>query len=476
MMDSLLFQPIFEQVFLLVMACLSLLTSAFARLTHQKHVYYLVQFSLLATIALSLYCGRVINHFSNWPQVANDSLSVSVNILICLTASFVLLYAKPYLIKHRMPINEFSTLVLFAVLGMSVLSAAHNVLLIYLGLELMSLSTYILVALKRDSALAIEAGLKYFILGAIASGMLLYGMSIIFGVTHSLDLQVIATYVMEKSNQSHGLLLAGLILLSAGCAFKLGIAPFQMWVPDVYQGSPAPVATFIASAPKLAALVLLIRIFFDGLGFVSVTWSHIFIVLGILSLAVGNIAALKQTQMKRLLAYSSIAQMGYVVLAFACVSDKANSSAIIYMIGYIVPSLLAFGSLCLLSKNNEEVQDIESLKGLSSRYPWLSFLLLMAFFSMAGVPPLVGFMTKLIVIETLINSGFTWVAVVAILFAIVGAFYYLRMVKVIYFENPEKDEHLEMSKQGRITLTVNGLLILFLGIWPGLMMAYMHSF
>lgn len=474
MMHSLLFQPIFEQVFLLIMACLALLASAFARLTKQKHVYYLVQFALLATIVLSVLYGRVFHHFAAWPHVANDSLSMAVNILVCLIAWTVLVYAKPYIQKHQMPLNEFSTLILFAVLGISVLTAAHNLLLIYLGLELMSLSTYILVALKRKNAWAIEAGLKYFILGAIASGMLLYGISIIFGVTHSLNIQQIAQYALTGSIKSHGLLLAGLILLIAGAAFKIGIAPFQMWVPDVYQGSPAPVTTFIASAPKLAALVLMIRVFADGLHFTSITWSHVFIVLGILSLAVGNIAALRQTQVKRLLAYSSIAQMGYVVLAFACANPNGNASALIYMIAYIVPSLVTFGSLCLISKNDGEVIEIKSLQGLSSRAPWLSFLLLMSFFSMAGIPPLVGFMAKLMVIEALINAHLTWVAVIAILFAIVGAFYYLRMVKVIYFEKPEANEGLELASGARVTLTINGLLVLFLGICPGLIMTYLH--
>jgi NADH-quinone oxidoreductase subunit N len=476
MMNYLVFPAILEQAFLLLMACLALLTSAFARLTHQKHVYYLVQFTLLATVVLSLCYGQSVDQVLPLQHVANDALSLCVNTLICLSAFTMLIYAKPYIVKHGMPLNEFSTLVLFAVLGMSVLSAAHNLLLIYLGLELMSLSTYILVVLKRDNALAIEAGLKYFILGAIASGILLYGISIIFGVTHSLDIQTIAAYASDKTNPSHALLLVGLIFLIAGAAFKLGIAPFHMWVPDVYQGSPAPVTTFVASAPKLAALMLLIRIFFEGLPLYCITWSHVFIVLGIVSLAVGNIAALRQTQIKRLLAYSSIAQMGYVVLAFACASNKGNSSALIYMIGYIIPSLLTFGSLCLLSKNNEEVLDIESLKGLSSRFPWLSFLLLMSFFSMAGIPPLVGFMTKLIVIESLIHAGLTWVAAIAILFAIVGAFYYLRIVKVMYFEKPDSDVCLEISKQAKITLTINGLLILFLGIFPGVMMGYLGLF
>jgi NADH-quinone oxidoreductase subunit N len=476
MMNYLVFPAILEQAFLLLMACLALLVSAFARLTHQKHVYYLVQFSLLATIFLSLFFCDDHARSVLLPHVANDALSSSVNALICLSATTMLIYAKPYILKHAMPLNEFSTLILFAVLGMSVLCAAHNVLLIYLGLELMSLSTYILVALRRDNAWAIEAGLKYFILGAIASGLLLYGLSLIFGVTHSLDIQAISAYTFDHSNASHPLFLIGLIFLVAGSAFKLGIAPFHMWVPDVYQGSPAPVATFIASAPKLAALVLLMRLFYDGMSFASHAWSVVFIALGLVSLAIGNIAALRQTQIKRLLAYSSIAQMGYVVLAFACDSVKGNETALMYMTGYLLASLLAFGSLCLLSKNNDEVQDIELLKGLSSRYPWLSFLLLMTFFSMAGIPPFVGFMTKLMVIESLMSAGLTWVAVVAILFAIVGAFYYLRMVKVMYFEKPDPDVCIDMSKQAQVTMTINGLLILFLGIFPATLIDYLHLF
>jgi len=473
---SLLFQPIFEQSFLAVMACLALLTSAFARITHQKHVYYLVQFALLATIFISLMYGRVFHYFAVWPHVSNDLLSSVCNVLICLIAWVCLVYSKPYIIKHKMPLNEYCTLIIFAVLGMTILTAAHNLLLIYLGLELMSLSIYILVALRRQNAWAIEAGLKYFILGAIASGVLLYGISIIFGVTHSLDIQTIAQFNMATVAHSSGLFYAGLIMLIAGAAFKLGLAPFQMWVPDVYQGAPAPVTTFIATAPKLAILAMIIRVFFDGMSFAAVTWSHIYIVLGVLSLAVGNIAALKQTKIKRLLAYSSIAQMGYVILACAGASDKANSNALIYMIAYLVPSLVTFGSLCLISKNNEEIVDIKSLKGLSSRSPWLSFLLLMAFFSMAGIPPLVGFMAKLMVIETLISAHYTWVAVVAILFAIVGAYYYLRVVKVIYFDKPESSETLDISGHAKVTLTINGVLILVLGIWPSLITTYMHLF
>jgi NADH-quinone oxidoreductase subunit N len=312
-------------------------------------------------------------------------------------------------------------------------------------------------------------------MGAIASGLLLYGMSMIFGATQTLDIPSIAHTIHVMGYHHNPILLVGLIFLIAGVAFKLGVAPFHMWVPDVYDGAPAPVSMFIATAPKIAALVLFIRLFAEGLAAMHIATAHIVIVLAILSMAVGNIGALRQTQIKRLLGYSSIAHMGYILLALACGTQQGYASAYFYMISYAVMTLVAFGAISLLSRHGKDVVELGSLRGLNSQHPWLAFVLLMTFFSMAGIPPLVGFMAKLGILEALIHVHLTWLAVVAIIFAIIGAYYYLRVVKVMYFEKAEDDSGLALAKHGRLVLSLNGILVLVLGLMPGALFTLCHS-
>ena len=437
--------PVIGQIFLLIMGCFALLVSAFSRITQSKHVYYVVQFSLLAAAVLFWRYG-VSGPMWLPDHVFSDHLAMVANVFVCLFTFVALIYSRGFLLAHRFHINEYCTLVLFAVLGMTVMCIANNLLLLYLGIELLSLSSYVLVAMRRDNAWAIEAAVKYFVMGAIASGMLLYGMSLLFGAARSLDIVQIAHTVAMHGLHHYALLLAAMIFLAIGITFKLGVAPFHMWVPDVYQGAPAPVTLFIASAPKLATFVLLIRIFPMALPTLHVAWSHLFMVLAVLSMLIGNIAALRQTEIKRLLAYSSIAHMGYVMCALACATPAGYASGLFYMITYTLMTLLSFGVLALLLLNGKEVIEIQTLQGLNQRHPWLAFLMLLNLFSMAGIPPLVGFMGKLGILQALIQAHLVWLAVVLIIFAIIGIYYYLRIVKVMYFETEEPTVTLTFEK------------------------------
>jgi NADH-quinone oxidoreductase subunit N len=374
--------------------------------------------------------------------------------------------------------GEFYVLALFSVLGQMVMISGNNFLIIYLGLELMSLALYALVALRRNSAISTEAAMKYFILGALSSGFLLYGISMLYGATGSLDLlevsKVVASGAVNKT-----VLVFGVVFLVAGLGFKLGVVPFHMWVPDVYHGAPTAVTLLLGGAPKLAAFAICIRLLVEGLLPLAIDWQQMLTVLAITSIVVGNVTAIAQTNIKRMLAYSTIAQMGFMLLGLMSgvvngnVLSAANaySSALFYSITYVLTTLASFAVIMLLSRAGFEAENLDDFKGLNKRSPWFALVMLILMFSLTGVPPTVGFYAKVAVLQAVLGTGQIWLAVVAVMFSLVGAFYYLRVVKVMYFDEPIDESPITPNKDMSVVLSINGIAILVLGILPGPLMA-----
>ncbi len=473
------FVPAIPEIFVLIMACVTLMVGVFAE--KWKNIsYYLVQITLVIATWLTWHVyanfdlASVVHTFHD--SFVLDKLAVVLKIFIFLSAFLTFLYSRQYNDERRIPANEFYVLGLLSVLGMMILVSSYNLLTIFLGLELLALPIYAMVALQRGKARCIEAAMKYFVIGAIATGMLLYGMSMIFGATHSLDIAQIAKVISATPGTQSLIFVFGLVFLMAGIAFKLGAAPFHMWVPDVYDGSPSSVTLFISTAPKIAAFGLIIRLLVEALPGLHVQWQEMWIVIALLSMAIGNIVAIAQTNIKRLLAYSSIAHMGYMILGLACGTARGNAAALFYMISYVIMTLGAFGMIILMSKAGFEANEISDFAGLNNRNPWLAFLMLIVMFSMAGIPPLVGFIAKVGVLEALIQVHLVWLAVVAILFAIVGAYYYIRVIRVMYFNDVpvENNEPIRFSGDATIALTLNGIAVLVLGVFPGALFSLSH--
>jgi len=405
-----------------------------------------------------------------------DPLAHLLKMASYLSVALTLIYGREYLHSRDMLRGgEFYVLVLFALLGQMVMISAGNFLTIYLGLELMSLALYALVAIRRDHAQSTEAAMKYFVLGALASGFMLYGMSMLYGATGNLDLRNIADAV--NSGQIDYLPLTfGVVFLVAGLAFKLGAVPFHMWVPDVYQGSPTAVTLVLAAAPKLAAFAITLRILVVGLGDLTADWQPMLLILAFLSLAIGNLTAIMQTNFKRMLAYSTISHMGFILLGLASGSldgDKqfdteSYGSALFYMLTYVLTTLASFGLIMLMTREGHECEQISDLKGLNRRSPWMAALLLILMCSLAGLPPLVGFDAKLLILQTLLKSDRLWMAVVAVLFSLIGAFYYLRVIKVMYFDEPEAAAPTMTTVYWvpRSLIIINGLAVLVIGLMP----------
>ncbi|MFZ4710815.1 MAG: NADH-quinone oxidoreductase subunit NuoN [Zwartia sp.] len=405
-----------------------------------------------------------------------DPLAHLLKMASYLSVALTLIYGREYLHSRDMLRGgEFYVLVLFALLGQMVMISAGNFLTIYLGLELMSLALYALVAIRRDHAQSTEAAMKYFVLGALASGFMLYGMSMLYGATGNLDLRNIADAV--NSGQIDYLPLTfGVVFLVAGLAFKLGAVPFHMWVPDVYQGSPTAVTLVLAAAPKLAAFAITLRILVVGLSDLTADWQPMLLILAFLSLAIGNLTAIMQTNFKRMLAYSTISHMGFILLGLASGSldgDKqfdteSYGSALFYMLTYVLTTLASFGLIMLMTREGHECEQISDLKGLNRRSPWMAALLLILMCSLAGLPPLVGFDAKLLILQTLLKSDRLWMAVVAVLFSLIGAFYYLRVIKVMYFDEPEAAAPALTTVYWvpRSLIIINGLAVLVIGLMP----------
>ena len=407
-----------------------------------------------------------------------DSMSAFLKGSASLAAAVTLLYARHYIVDRDIPNGEFHVLAMFALLGQFVMISANSFLTVYLGIELLSLALYAMVALRRNHAVSTEAAMKYFVLGALASGFLLYGMSMIYGATGTLDLPLVADKI--ASGQADRLVMVfGTVFLVAGLAFKLGAVPFHMWVPDVYQGAPTAMTLLIGAAPKFAAFAIVIRLLVSGMIGVAADWQQMLMILAVLSLAVGNLIAIMQTNVKRLLAYSTIAHMGFMLLGFASGvvgSDTvgavdAYAASLFYVVTYVITTLGSFGVLMLASSKGFECETLDDIAGLGRRHPWLAGVFLILVFSLAGIPPTVGFYAKLSVLEAVVQAGHIGLAVFAVMASLVGAFYYLRLVKVMYFDDPKCDAPLDCGKSARSLLTVNGGAVLLLGIAPGPLMA-----
>ena len=400
----------------------------------------------------------------------SDPFSNLLKACSCIAVLVSLIYSKQYLMDRALFRPDFIVLALLALLGQFVLISGANLLTLYLGLELMALPTYALVAMRHSSEKSVEAAIKYFILGALASGFLLYGMSMLYGVTGSLDLiEIFKTVADPRIN--HLVMAFGLVFIVAGLAFKLGVVPFHMWVPDVYQGAPTAVTLMIAAAPKLAAFALLFRLLVNTLLPLLGDWQPMLILLAVLSLVVGNVTAIAQTNVKRMLAYSAIAQMGFVLLGMLSVfDDHAFSASMFYAITYVLTTLGTFGLLMALSRKGYDCETLSGLKGLNKQHPWYAFIGLVMMFSLAGIPPTVGFSAKLGVLEALVDAGHTFLAIVAVMASLIGAFYYLRVVKVMYFDEPEHEITVSGSGFSKGILSLNSILVLVIGIVPaGLM-------
>jgi len=462
------FVPAIPEMFVLGMTCLVLLVDLFLSERTRVVTYLLAQATLVGgfLLTLGLYpMGRVVTFDGTF---ITDPLAVVLKAAVFIAAFLAFLYSRDYLAERNLFRGEFFLLGLFGVLGMMILVSAHSLLTVYLGLELLSLSLYAMVALQRGPA-ASEAAMKYFILGAVASAMLLYGMSMLYGVTGSLDLGVIRHVVAGGSSSI--VLSFGLVFLIVGIAFKLGAVPFHMWVPDVYHGSPTAVTLYLSTAPKLAAFAMLMRLLVDGLPGLQGQWVEILILLSVLSMAIGNLVAIAQGNIKRMLAYSAISHIGFLLLGIIAGTSAGNGSALFYALTYVLMGLGGFGMVILLSRAGFEAESLDDFKGLNERSPWFAFVMLILMFSMAGVPPFLGFWAKLAVIQAIVGVGYLWLAGLAVIFSVIGAFYYLRVVKLMYFDKAEEGAPLRSGLDLRVMLSVNSLAVLALGLFPGALMA-----
>ncbi len=463
------------EITLLTLACSILLIDLFVKEESRIITAVLTIGSLLMTAAVVAagMGGETQSLFSG--SIVRDLMGDVLKIAILLITTMVFLYSGDYQKARDLYRGEYFVLGLFGVLGMMILVSAHSFLTLYLGLELMSLSMYAMVALQRDEARASEAAMKYFVLGALASGMLLYGISMLYGATGTLNLPEVAQVIQGQSGNAdlNLVLVFGLVFVVSGIAFKLGAVPFHMWVPDVYHGAPTSVTTYIASAPKIAAFAMVMRLLVDGLESLVVDWQQMLIILAVLSMALGNVIAVAQSNLKRMLAYSGISHIGFLLLGVLAGTEAGYESAMFYAITYALTSAGAFGMILLLSRQGFEAEELADYKGLARRHPWYALMMLILMFSMAGVPPTVGFYAKLSVLQQVVSVDLVWLAVVAVFFSIIGAFYYLRVIKVIYFDTVEGEsvgiESSGLNPAG-ITLSINALLVLALGLFPGSLM------
>ncbi len=476
MMDTANFQmpdfiPALPEIFLLSAACLILIIDLYLTEKSRVFTYLLSLVSLVVTAAITVTVHSAETVYTFNGSFVSDGMGDVLKIFVYLVTAVVFVYSRPYLEARNLFKGEFYVLGLFGALGMMVLISAHNMLTIYLGLELLSLSMYAMVAFHRDSINASEAAMKYFVLGALASGMLLYGMSLLYGITGTLDIGNIRQNIASLGEEQSIVLGLGLVLVIIGMAFKLGAVPFHMWVPDVYHGAPTAVTLYIGAAPKLAAFAMVMRLLVEGLGDLHTQWQDILIIMAILSMAVGNVIAIAQTNIKRMLAYSTISHVGFLLLGILSGSKAGFSASMFYAIVYALMSMGGFGMVLLLSRAGFEGDKLEDFRGLNDRSPWFAFMMLILMFSMAGVPPTLGFYAKLSVLQAVVGADLTWVAIVAVVFSIIGAFYYLRIIKLMYFDKPEATEPFESSTDMKVVLSANALGILALGMFPSSLLA-----
>lgn len=483
MFEKLSIAAVYPEILLAVMAIVIAMVDLFVKCPRRTTTYALslITIGVVAYLeAVAATQGQTVYSFGN--MVVSDAMGSWLKCFAAIAVMVTLVYGRPYAADRDMLRGgELFTLGLFALLGMFVMISGNNFLVLYLGLELLTLSSYALVALRRDSAVASEAAMKYFVLGAMASGFLLYGLSMLYGATGSLDITTVFKAV-ASGQIKHQVLVLGLVFVVCGLAFKFGVVPFHMWIPDVYHGAPTAITLMIGGAPKLAAFAMTIRLLVEGLLPLAVDWQQMLMVLAIASLLIGNLAAVAQTNLKRMLAFSTIAQMGFVLIGLlsgvvngnTAAAANAYSSAMFYVITYVLTTLATFGIILLLAREGFESEEIADLAGLNQRSPLYAGVMAACMFSLAGVPPLVGFYAKLSVLQALIASGQTGaivLAIFAVMMSLIGAFYYLRIVKVMYFDAPITATTVSAGNDVRVVLTINGALILILGILPGGLMA-----
>lgn len=456
----------YPEVFMLGAICVILLVDLFLS-DEQRIVTYVLSLVALAVAAwVTVHFGVSTRTTLFSGMYVADPMSTVLKVCAYGATAASFLYSRVYLQQRDLFKGEYFTLSLFTLLGVMVLISAGNLLTAYLGVELLSLSLYALVAFNRESGVAAESAMKYFVLGAIASGMLLYGMSMIYGVTGTLDLSTLATKITQVGIGNLGLAF-GLTFIVVGVAFKFGAVPFHMWIPDVYHGAPTSVTVFVGSAPKIASFAMAMRLLVDGMGTMVDSWRAMIVVLAVLSMAIGNIVAIAQTNLKRMLAYSTISNVGFILLGFIAGNATGYQAAMFYTLTYVLTAVGSFGVILLLSRQGYEADELEDFKGLSKKSPWFAAVMLMLMFSTAGVPPFVGFSAKLAVIAAVLNIGYTWLAGIAVFFSVIGAFYYIRVVKLMYFDEPTNTGEIQANGALRTVLSANGLAVLALGILPG---------
>lgn len=461
------------EMVVLITTCIALLGDLFFKKSNIAFTIALLGLVIAGCICY-LFLGQTQTLIFNNLFISDDIGQLS-KLFVCISVFLSFFYSFYYVREKNMPRGDYYVLGLFSTLGMMILISAHSLLTIYLGLELLSLPLYAMVAIKRNNADSSEASMKYFVMGAIASAMLLYGISMIYGATGELELTKIAGAI--KSSSSHKLLIFGLVFILCGVGFKLAVVPFHMWAPDVYQGAPTTVTLFISTAPKIAALGMTLRLLLFAFPDLIKDWQQIILVMALLSTFIGNLIAIVQTNIKRLFAYSTVSHMGYVLFGVLAGNIQGYSAALYYALIYTLMSAGAFGLLVLLSRQGLEIQEIKDLKGLNKTNPWLAFMMLLVLFSMAGVPPTVGFFAKLLVLKALIDVNLIWVAVVGLIFAVIGAFYYIRIVKIMYFDAPKDTGFIALPWQMNVVFSLNCLSLLYLGVFPGVLInACMSAF
>jgi len=465
--DLLLAAP---EIFLLTAACVILLADLFIDDARRQVTFVLSLIALAGTAWVTARTGVDARTVGWHGTYVADPIGSLLKVVAYGAVAVAFLYSYGYLQKRGILKGEFFVLGLFALLGIMVLISANSLVTLYLGVELLALSLYAMVAFNRESGTAAEAAIKYFVLGSIASGCLLYGMSIVYGVTGTLELGKVSEAVLALGPNQIGLLF-GLAFIIVGVSFKFGAVPFHMWVPDVYHGAPTAVTLFLSSAPKLASFALAYRLLAEGLAGLADGWQDMLIVVSVLSMAIGNVVAIAQTNLKRMLAYSTISHVGFILLGILAGTSQGYESALYYTIAYVIMSVGGFGMIILLSRAGFEADSLEDFKGLNARSPWFAAVMLMLMFSMAGVPPFIGFWAKLAVIQAVLGVSLLWLAVAAVVFSVIGAYYYLRVVKLMYFDEPVERRALEGSGALRFVLSVNGLAVLVLGMFPGLLLA-----
>jgi len=471
--------PAAAEIFLLAAVSLILVIDVFLKDVRRTTTFVMTQLALLGCVVITFMTSsaEITYTFSN--MYVDDLMSDFLKLLLYVTVLIVMWYSRDYMLDRAPHAKgEFYSLSLFATLGMMVMISANHFLTVYLGLELLSLSLYGMVALNRDSVQATEAAMKYFVLGALASGLLLYGMSLIYGATGTLEITAVAERLyMGAANKT--VLTLGLVFLVAGLAFKLGVVPFHMWIPDVYHGAPTAVTMFIGSAPKLAAFAIVMRMLVNGLIVLAADWQQMLILLSVLSMAIGNLAAIAQTNLKRMLAYSAISHMGFMLLGIvtgvvggdARYALNAYSSAMFYVVTYVLTSAGTFGMILLLARSGFEADNLDDYKGLNKRSPWFAAIMMMLMFSMAGVPFFVGFFAKFSVLQAVVAAGYMKLAIAAVIFSLIGAYYYLRVVKIMYFDQPNDTSPIEAPLNMKVLASANGLAVAVLGIFPQALMS-----